>query len=72
MQRERRWTLLLPLLASLPLMLASYGLAGAILRYTCDFRLFYVLGGVACAVAMLSLPPRPSGGCSRRCVWLHV
>lgn len=53
---ERRWTFLLPLVASLPLMLVSYGVAGAILRYTCDFRIFYVLGAVSCAIAMMSTP----------------
>jgi len=52
--RERRRTLLLPLLVSLPLMLVSYGLAGAILRYTCDFRLFYALAGVLCAMALMT------------------
>lgn len=56
LRHERRWVYLLPLVASLPLMVVSFGLAGAILRYTCDFRIFYVLGGVACAVAMMSTP----------------
>ncbi len=59
LRRERNWTLLLPLLVSLPLMLVSYGLAGAILRYTCDFRLFYALAGVLCAMAMATRANTP-------------
>lgn len=55
-RRERRWTLLLPLFVSLPLMLVSYGVAGAILRYTCDFRLFYALAGAVCALALMDRP----------------
>ena len=56
---ERRLTYLLPLLVSIPLMLASYGIAGAILRYTCDFRLFYALPAVGCAVAIMSRSGSP-------------
>jgi hypothetical protein len=33
LERERRWTLVLPLAVSLPMMLISYGYAGAILRF---------------------------------------
>lgn len=59
LRQERRWTLLLPLAVSLPLMLVSYGVAGAILRYTCDFRLFYVLAGIACALPLMTRPDTP-------------
>ncbi|MDD3212562.1 MAG: hypothetical protein PHY64_02755 [Eubacteriales bacterium] len=52
LKRERRLTLWLPLLVSIPMMLVSYGLAGAILRYTCDFRIFYALVGALAAVMM--------------------
>lgn len=54
LQQERRWALLLPLIVSLPLMLLNYGVAGIILRYTCDFRLFYTLAAVACAMPVMS------------------
>ena len=59
LRAERRWTYWLPLLVSVPLMLVSYGIAGAILRYTCDFRLFYTLPAVSCAVALMSRPASP-------------
>ena len=54
LRRERRLALGLPLLASLPLMLVAYGLAGAILRYTFDYRLFYALAALAVALPALS------------------
>ncbi len=57
--RERKLALFLPLLASLPLMLLSYNIAGAILRYTCDFRLFYALAGCLVAMALLTRADTP-------------
>ena len=57
--RERRWVSFAPLLVSLPLMLLSYGIGGAILRYTCDFRLFYTLPAIVCAIGVMSRPATP-------------
>ncbi|MCE5344292.1 MAG: hypothetical protein LLF96_12020 [Eubacteriales bacterium] len=73
LRRERWWTLLLPLIVSLPMMLISYGYAGAILRYTCDFRLFYALAGAGCAMALMSRADTPerkalSALCAALCV----
>ncbi len=50
LRRERNWTLFLPLLVSLPMMLVSYAYAGAIFRYTCDYRLYFAPVGALCAV----------------------
>jgi len=52
LRRERVWTPLAPLLVSLLLMLVYYGLAGAILRYTYDFRIFYILAGALTAMCV--------------------
>ncbi len=57
--REERWAYLAPLLVSVPVMLTTFSFVGVLMRYTCDFRLFFALAGIGCALPLLSVAATP-------------